>query len=119
MSNASLTAKYDLLLQENAELKQDIVLFKKQLEWFKQQVFGQKTERRLIDIPAEQQHLFETEPVENTPDAQTQSVKYERKKPKQRGNAVTDAGLRFDDTVEVKEIHINAAELNGENDVLE
>jgi len=53
--------------------------------------------------------LFETEPVENTPDAQTQ----------QRGNAVTDAGLRFDDTVEVKEIHINAAELNGENDVLE
>ncbi|HED35271.1 MAG TPA: IS66 family transposase [Gammaproteobacteria bacterium] len=90
-------------------------MFKKQLEWFKQQVFGQKTERRLIDIPAEQQHLFETEPVENTPDAQTQAVKYERKKPKQRGNAVTDAGLRFDDTVEVKEIHINAPELNGEN----
>ncbi len=102
----------DQILQENSLLKQDIQLLKKQLDWFKQQLFGQKSERRLVDVPAEQGQLFDKTNAHKALDAPTEEIHYTRKK-KQRNDAVTDTGLRFDESVTVEEIRIEAPELSG------
>lgn len=101
-------------MQENSQLKQQVVLLQKQLDWFKQQVFGQKSERRLVDMPVTQGHLFNNEQLVNPDNVPTEKIEYTRKKKqKQRNDAVTDSGLRFDDTVTVEEIRIDAPELTG------
>ncbi len=106
--------KSELLLQENCQLKQQVVSLQKQLNWFKQQIFGQKSERRLVDVPAEQTNLFDNEQPINPDKVPTEKIQYERKKKqKQRHDAVTDSGLRFDDTVTVEEIRIDVPELTG------
>ena len=120
MLNAPTTTKIDELLQENILLQKQVVdvntqnkLLKKQLDWFKQQVFGQKTERRLVDVPAEQGALFENLKSKEL-DLPTEKIAYTRKKKqKQRNDAITDSGLRFDDTVIVEEIRMDAPELSG------
>ncbi len=111
--------KIDNLLQENSLLQQRVVdvnaqnqLLQKQLDWFKQQLFGQKSERRLVDIPAEQGHLFGNTNTSKELDTPTEEIQYTRKK-KQRNDAITDSGLRFDESVTVEEIRIVAPELNG------
>jgi len=106
----------DQFLQEISLLKQDIQSLQKQLDWFKQQLFGQKSERRLIDIPAEQGQLFGKINTSKELDAPTEEIKYTRKKKqKQRNDAITDSGLRFDDTVTVEEIRMETPELKGDN----
>ena len=47
-SDASRVAK---LTAENADLRQQIATLSQQLAWLQRQVFGQKSERRLIDNP--------------------------------------------------------------------
>lgn len=89
-------------------------MLQKQLDWFKQHVFGQKSERRLVDVPAEQAALFADTAPTNLADVLTEKIEYTRKKKqKQRHDAVTDSGLRFDDTVTVEEIRIDVPELTG------
>ena len=101
-------------MQENSQLKQQVVLLQKQLDWFKQQVFGQKSDSRLVDMPVTQGHLFNNEQLVNPDNGPTEKIEYTRKKKqKQRNDAVTDSGLRFDDTVTVEEIRIDAPELTG------
>jgi hypothetical protein len=48
----ALEKKLTAVLAENAELK-------RQLQWWKQQYFGQKSERRLVDVPESQGVLQE------------------------------------------------------------
>ena len=84
--------KMQALEAENASLKS-------QLEWFKQQVFGRKSEKRDIEVP-DQPLLngFEVEPAKMQP-SQSQTITYTRRK--HRGDdCVTDSGLRFDESVE-------------------
>ena len=78
---------------ENAQLKQ-------QLDWFKRQLFGEKSEKRLDLDPALQRSLFERFdlPVPPAREDDTETITYQRRK-KQRDHAVNDSGLRFDDTV--------------------
>ncbi len=101
--------------QEIALLKQEIQSLKKQLDWFKQQLFGQKTERRFVDAPSEQGCLFTGDTIKDRA-APTETLVYtRRKKQKQRNDAITDSGLRFDETVTVQEIRIKAPELTGKD----
>ena len=78
---------------ENAQLKQ-------QLDWFKRQLFGEKSEKRLDLDPALQRSLFERFDLPAPPAKadDTETLTYQRRK-KQRDHAVNDSGLRFDDTV--------------------
>ena len=78
---------------ENAQLKQ-------QLDWFKRQLFGEKSEKRLDLDPALQRSLFERFDLPAPPAKadDTETLTYQRHK-KQRDHAVNDSGLRFDDTV--------------------
>jgi len=105
-------AAYHQLSIEYKELKT-------QLEWFKKQLFGEKSEKRSI-LPEgiEQSSLFDDQSAPDTPEDQRpdQQISYTRKKGKKdREDSVTDSGLRFGETVPVERIEIPSPELNGED----
>ena len=102
-------AEYDALQAQVQSLKV-------QLDWFKRQLFGEKSEKRLRLDPARQADLLAAlgESLPETGKPETEKIAYERRKPKQRGEAcVTDKGLRFDETVPVEIIEVAAPELSG------
>ena len=102
-------AEYDALQAQVQSLKV-------QLDWFKRQLFGEKSEKRLRLDPARQADLLAAlgESLPETGKPETAKIAYERRKPKQRGEAcVTDKGLRFDETVPVEIIEVAAPELSG------
>ena len=105
----SLTKDRNNLQSENADLK-------KQLDWFKRQLFGPKSEKRVEPNPY-QLSLGEAfaPPEPATDDREKETITYLRGKgPKVRpGDCVTDTGLRFDSTVPVKTIQLPVLELNG------
>jgi hypothetical protein len=69
-------------------------------------VFGRKSEKRLIDQDTPSGLLFDALPESEAP-APTEQVSYTRRKgAKDRGDAVTDAGLRFNEDVPVEVIHV-------------
>ena len=81
---------------------------KYELDWFKRQLFGQKSEKRL-DIDDEAQlNLLAGLGVERLPsrdDVPTQTVTYERRA-KVRDAAVAESGLRFGSEVPVQTIEV-------------
>ena len=103
---AELEAAFTSSESENESLK-------RQLAWFKKQMFGTKSERRLVDVDPDQLPLdgllaevTKPEPVD------TQTIIFERGKAKKKrgSDCVTDSGLRFDETVPVEVILIEAPE---------
>ena len=107
MSNASSSAdpaaRIAALEARNAELT-------RQLEWFRRQLFGAKSEKRLV-VDAAVQPILDGWPDAATAQPAvpaTETVTYERRKGKQRGEAdVTDEGLRFDASVPVERIALS------------
>jgi transposase len=71
-----------------------------QLDWFKRQLFGRKSEKRLDVDPAVQGNLLSALGVVVPPqqEAPTETVTYKRRK-KSRDAAVNDTGLRFSEDV--------------------
>lgn len=103
------------LLQGHDHLVQKVQDMESQLKWFKEQLFGQKTERRPF-VPEEQGLLFDKlgYPTQRPDEAELEHISYTRKKgPKLRGASVTESGLRFDSSVNVKEIHLQSPRLEG------
>ena len=99
----------DELLEKNAELT-------RQVDWFRRQLFGSKSEKQLVDNPY-QMHLGEQfKPPANAEDTRTKkTVAYERGvgakvRPE---DCVTDTGLRFDGSVPQKTITLPVLELQG------
>jgi transposase len=100
-----LRTKLADLTQHNAELKA-------QLEWFKRQMFGAKSEKRL-DASPDQIALFNAQAA--APGGAVPKVvvpAHERQKHR-TGDEVNDTGLRFGPEVPVKEITLSCAELDG------
>lgn len=88
-----------------------------QLDWFRRQLFGPKSERRLLEdnpyqpLLAGFEELAETE-ASSTP---TETITYERRKLKERGeDCVTEQGLRFDETVPVETIEVAVPEASDD-----
>ncbi len=99
------------LSEENAQLK-------RQLAWFKEQLFGSKSERRVIDNPDQPQLTgLMGEPVKPLPPTEKQKISYERGKAKKHrdDDCVTDSGLRFGPEVPIKTITLDAPELSGDD----
>lgn len=98
-------AEYDAL---HAQIK----TLKTQLDWFKRQLFGAKSEKRLEIDPALQADLLaalgEDLPVPAVPEIE--KISYERRKSRS-DQTVTESGLRFDDSVPVETIVLSAPEL--------
>lgn len=95
-----------------SEVESENVQLKTQLAWFKRQLFGSKSEKRTMLDPAVQSDLLAAlgQAAEALPEPPTEKITYTRRK-KGRGEAVNDSGLRFDDTVPVETIYLEAPEL--------
>ena len=90
-----------------ASLSADHAALKRQLDWFKRQLFGTKSEQQRFIDPAVQGNLLATLGAATPPPppiTPTTTVTYTRRK--LRDHAVTDSGLRFDATVPVNVITI-------------
>ena len=90
------------------QLRADYDALKHELDWFKRQLFGQKSEKRLDLDPDEQLNLLAGLGVEAPPsrdDVPKQTLTYERRA-KVRDAAVTDSGLRFGPDVPVQVIEV-------------
>jgi len=106
-NNARLTAQMAVLIQDNSVLKQ-------QLDWFKRQLFGSKSEKRLDVDPAVQGNLLAGLGVTAPPQKErpTETVTYQRRK-KVRDAAVNDTGLRFSDDVPREIIAVKDPEIEA------
>jgi len=108
---ASINAEIVALRGEVSELKH-------QLAWYKKQLFGPKSEKRVQDNP-NQLELFDKEQAPEPQEQPKQKITYERGKfKKQRpDDCVSEEGLRFDQSVPVKTIVLpvpGAAGLNAD-----
>jgi transposase len=96
------------LLQEHEELL-------RQVDWFKRQLFGSKSERRIRDLDPQQLTLGQIgrhRAVER-PEIEVAAHRRHRHDPIDAGTG--DEGLRFDPSVPVKEITVANPEIEGED----
>ncbi len=104
--------KISLPRAEYDALQAQVQSLQTQLDWFKRQLFGAKSEKRLAVDPALQADLLaalnQDLPVPAQPD--TEKVTYERRKSRS-DKTVTDTGLRFDSSVPVETIVLSAPAL--------
>jgi transposase len=103
---------YEALLAQTRLQQEQIAELQHQLDWFKRQLFGRKSEKRLIDSPDQGDLLAgEAKPPQR---AATETITYQRRKGKKRRgeDCVTDAGLRFDDSVPVETIELPSSEID-------
>ena len=101
---------------EYEALHAQVQSLKTQLDWLKRQLFGEKSEKRLVHDAAMQADLLAPlgERLPETAELATEKIAYTRRKPKQRGeDCVTEKGLRFDASVPVEVIEVSAPELSG------
>ena len=83
-----------------------------QLEWFKRQIFGRKSEKQIL-LNADQQSLFAAEAQAQARDP-GKLIREHRRHTRRCGDEVNDSGLRFDDTVPQTIVEVPAPELAGE-----
>ena len=118
----SAAARVTELECENAQLSADLATLtakfatlKQQLDWFKRQLFGSKSEKRLdIDLSI-QGNLFAALNVATPPppqDLPTQTITYQRRN-KPRDGAVNDTGLRFGEDVPREIIAVRDPEIEA------
>jgi transposase len=102
---------FQKLQAENAQLCQQLQSLQQQLDWFKRQLFGNKSEKRLLESP-DQLDISQLidQPLAEQPVGETEQITYTRKKQRQP-DCVTEQGLRFDDKVPVEVIELPAPEL--------
>jgi transposase len=104
----------EALMAENATLREQVQSLQTQLNWLKNQLFGQKSEKRLAVENPHQGSLFDSPSTPVPEDQPTEQISYTRRTTKRRGDdCVTDQGLRFDDSVPVEVIEVPAPELDG------
>ena len=112
--NAQLRSDLASLNSRFGTLSSDYEALKQQVEWFKRQLFGRKSEKRLDVDPAVQGNLFAALGVETPPPNQTptETITYRRRK-KARDGAVTDTGLRFGEDVPREIIAVKDPEIEA------
>lgn len=86
-----------------------------QLDWFKRQLFGRKSEKQLIDNP-DQGALFALNKDDDLPLAPKKEIKAHTRSIKQKNvDDVNDTGLRFTDEVPTQVIDLPCSELDGDD----
>jgi transposase len=97
-----------------ASLQADHTALKQQLDWFKRQLFGRKSEQRLEVDPAVQGNLLSALGVATPPpkDEPKETITYQRRK-KCRDGAVNDTGLRFGEDVPREIIAVTDPEMEA------
>lgn len=114
-----LRANNVVLTDQVSQLDEQVQGLKHQLDWFRRQLFGEKSEKRdMTDNPF--QHTI-ADVLKELPEAKTEkaeekeTITYERGKAKKNAldGSPDDSGLRFDGSVPVEEIIISRPELEG------
>lgn len=86
-----------------------------QVDWFKRQLFGRKSEKHIIDNP-DQANLFGQTQDESLPPPPKKEIKgYTRSNKQKNAENVNDTGLRFTADVPTKIIDIPCPELEGKD----
>ena len=106
-----------VFLQEKKALEERLREVEHQLEWFKRQLFGRKSEKRIVE-ETDQQQLFLGKflDVDETPPPPTETIKsYQRRQRRKQPlpGSVLDQGLRFDETVPMEVVEIPPPEIEG------
>lgn len=112
-------AEVAALLSSHQSLQDEVDQLKRQLAWFKKQLFGAKSERRLVDVNSQQLSLGEALTVADETDAVEPSqpvAGYTRRRGNKTSTHKERSGLRFDDTVPVELIELPAPEARGLSD---
>ena len=107
-------------VEQNASLSEKISSLQQQLDWFKRQFFGRKSEKPLIDNPS-QASLFGDSLADDSAQPTTTEVKTHRRKSNTQrdGNEVNDSGLRFDDSVPREVIEVPAPDLAEGDEIID
>ena len=106
------------LRQRNAELQHDIESLKEQIDWFRRQIFGPKSEKRIVDADPSQLHLGQFLPVPDQAPAPAERDVPAHKRRAPRSNfsdgAKDESNLFFDEArVPVKVIELANPEIEG------
>lgn len=97
-----------------ASLEAENKALKTQLEWFKRQIFGRKSEKQILLNP-DQKNLFAHDAAAQTSDEPAGNlIREHRRRTRRCGDEVNDSGLRFDDTVPQTVVEVPAPELTGD-----
>lgn len=113
---ASLLTSYDDLVVTREKLTEENERLNQQLAWFKRQVFGPRSERRILDAEGRQMALGEVLAGESREVEPTETVReHARRRRKQPWEGTPeDSGLRFDPAVvPVEVIEVPNPELEG------
>ena len=104
------------LREENTTLKSVVQSQAARIAWFEKQLFGSKSEKRIIDSPQQFNLLTEPTATEAPLEEKQLTITYQRGTAKKNRpeDCVTDAGLRFSDDVPVEIIRITPPELEGD-----
>ena len=87
-----------------------------QLRWFQKQIFGAKSERRIVADDSSQLCLGEAVVAPSEPSAATTPVRGHARRKSTPKEEPEEPGLRFDDSVPVETIEIPNPELEGAQD---
>lgn len=116
MTHEELLGNLLVVRKESQQKEEKIKELEHQLDWFKRQLFGEKSEKRLPVESSEQLHLGELLEDETPPPAKETIKEYQRRRrPKESFEGTPeDSGLRFDEnTVPVEVIEVPNPELEG------
>jgi hypothetical protein len=100
------------LKSENSRMAKRLEQLKNQLDWFKRQRFGTKSEKQLIENPF-QASIFDADVDKATPPTVDVNAHHRKSNKQLKGDEVHETGLRFDACVPQKIIEIAAPELQG------
>jgi len=103
---AQLIAGKAALEAENRQLAERVEALTRQVALFRRELFGRKSERRIVEDPAQTRLLFGELPKSPAPES-TEEITYTRRKTKDRLDAVNDIGVRFGDDVPVETIAVS------------
>jgi transposase len=116
VANESLLEKFNREAEKVRERDSRIAELEQELKWFRRQIFGQKSEKRILGSLANRQlYLGQMLEVPAKPPPVTETVKtYERRQRRKFPDLGDDeSNLRFDASVPVEEIEVPNPELEG------
>ncbi len=116
---AALLASHQQLTTSVGELRTRNDELSRQVEWFKRQLFGSKSERRVMDSDGRQMFLGEIGEQDAPADESSVSVAEHQRRRQPKPKEADEGGLRFDESVPVEEIRLENPGLEaGEGEVI-
>ena len=110
LNEASRDELIDLVLASHTRLEE----VEQQLRWFKNQLFGAKSERRLVEEDPSQLSLGESLATATDPEEKPATeVRGHARRKQNRPKEQEEPGLRFDDTVPIETTVASHPEIEG------